>query len=318
MRCIHVFLFIAGIVSSTLWGQENVHQQLYQVFLLEQDGQFERAIHSVQPLTDSKALSRVECGRAWTLLGFAYTEQGQFQRAQNSYEQALRIFEGDTQHIPDYVNALDYFARLYRVTGQQQMARKMWSRAIHIYEQSDDHGGLSRTYTNLAGMAIEQRHIKNAKQSLEKAIAESTLTSEMTDDDHAALSVTEAWIAGIDGEFTQAVHGYGQALELWKLAHGEHHPLTGWGYLLLGRAYAASGQLQDALANIERGLAILNETAGPQSPKYLAGEIIYSQALEQSGMHAAAAKLKTEAELALSNLYRSQCIGCTVSVTTLR
>jgi len=175
MRYIYILLLIAGIVSSTLWGQEDIHQQLHRSFLLEQQGQFDKVIQNVPPLIASNALSRVESGRAWTLLGYAYKEQGQFQQAQNAYEHSLRILEGDTEHVADYANTLDYFARYYRATGQQQVAMQMWSKAARIDEQRNDHGGLARIYISLAGLAIEQHHINDAQRSLEKAIAESKL-----------------------------------------------------------------------------------------------------------------------------------------------
>jgi tetratricopeptide (TPR) repeat protein len=318
MRRIYALMFTVSIISSTLWGQRNPHQQLYQTFLLEQQGQFAKAIQDLRPLICSNALCRVESGRAWTLLGFAYQEQGQYQQAQNAYEQSLHIFKGDIGHIADYASTLDYLARLFRDTSQQKMATKLWLKAVRIDEQRGDHSGAGRIYTGLAGLAIERGHIRDAKSILDKAIAQSKMTTEMTEDDFADLSAAQARIASAEGDTTEAIVEYENALKSWKQQHGMQHPLTGWGYLLLGKALAANGQLQDALVNMRQGLTVLDATIGPRNPKYLAGEIAYATVLEQSGMRVEGLQLKSEAERSLATLIGHQCMDCTVSVAALR
>ena len=317
MKRIYALFLIVGIVSSTLWSQENLQQQLYQSFLLEQKGQFDKAIQSLLSLIASKKLTQAECGRSWTLLGFAYQERGEFQQAQEAYERSLRIFAGDTEHIADYANSLEYSARLYAAMGQEQMAMKMGSKAAEIDVQRNDHSGLARIYTNFAKVAIQEHHRKAARQFLEKATAESHLSNEMTDDENAALFATQAWFASTNGNAGEAVAGYTHALELWKRSHGEQHALTGWGYVLLGQAWSTKGQTQDALMDLRQGLAILQETVGPQNPKYLVAEILYSKLLEQNGMRVEGSEMRAEAEKELRSLLQQQCIDCTVSLTSL-
>jgi tetratricopeptide (TPR) repeat protein len=317
MKRIYALFLFAGIASSTLWSQEDVPHQLNQSVLLEQQGQFDKAIKSLQPLIDSNALSRADLGRAWTLIGFAYKEQGQFQRAQDAYERALRIFEGDKEHTADYANTLEYLARLYQAMRQEQMAMKLGLKAIEIYAQRNDHCALARIYTNLAGAAIQEHRMKDAHGYLEKAKKESRLTNGLTDDDNAALSSTQAWFASSNGKTAEAISANRQALELWRHGHGEQHHFTGWGYVLLGQALTAGGQLQTGLMNLQQGLTILRQTVGPQNPKYLVGEILYAKALEQSGMHTESTRIRNEAEQALGNILNRQCMNCTVSVATL-
>jgi hypothetical protein len=95
--------------------------------------------------------------------------------------------------------------------------------------------------------------------------------------------------------------------------HGEEHPYTGWGYLLLGDAHAEAGQLTTALEEMRQGIAILDRTLSRQNPRYLVAEIAYSRVLDATGSHAEAAQIKAAAEPLLKDIYRRQCIGCTVS-----
>jgi len=318
MMRICLLLLTAGILSPASSGQESVHEQFTQAFLLEQQGQFEPAVHSFQLLVESDALSLAERGRALTLLGYAYRETGRYQESQSAYERALSIFEGDAQYREDYANALDCFAGLSRSTGQSEAASRMWLQALDIYKEQNDHRGIARTYANLAGLAMEQNHVSAAKSSIEKAVAETKVAKDFTDDDLALICETQAWVVSVNGDHKSAIAGYQHTLDLRKHSHGDHFPLTGWSYLILGRAYAANGQIEQALMNMRKGLTILQQTEGSRSPRYLTGEILYSQALDQSGSHGEASRLRASAQQSLSDLYRKQCVGCTLSASSFR
>jgi hypothetical protein len=58
--------------------------------------------------------------------------------------------------------------------------------------------------------------------------------------------------------------------------------------MLLGKAHAQAGQNAVALGEMQKGLRILEQSAGSHNPKYLAAEIAYSRVLDQSGAHTAA------------------------------
>jgi tetratricopeptide (TPR) repeat protein len=318
MRYLFFLPFLAAIASPVIWGEANAHQQLYQAFVLEKQGQFEQAIRTIQPLIGSHDLSTGEIGRAWTMLGNAYQEQWNFDQAQNAYEQALHVLEGNPQYLADYSNTLDFFAGLYRVMGRPDAATKMLTRALNIQEQQQDHHSMTRSYTCLASIAIEQKHVRSAKASLEKALAEAKLTSDLTDDDHAFISDTQAWVASEAGDKSSAVAGYQHSLEILRQSHGEEYALTGFAHLLLGKAYAAKKQFNEALTNMRQGIGILDRTVGPRSPRYLQAQILYSEVLDRSGLHEEAARLKTAAQQGLKDLLGGQCIGCTVSAASLR
>lgn len=308
---------ITCVLSITVWGQETVSSQLDQSFLLERQGKFDKAIQILQSLVQSGVSTGSDLGKAWTLLGVAYKEQGQFQQAQHAYEQGIHIFERDEHDAADYASTLEYLAALYRAMRQEQNAIRLGLRAAAIDDQLGDYTGLTRIYTDIAGAAIQQHDRKIARAYLQRAITESKLADGLTDDDRAALDSTEALFASTNGKPQEAVTKYGEALGLWKSLHGEQHQFTGWGYVILGQALAAKGQSQDGLVNLQRGLTILEQTVGPQNPKYLVGEILYAKVLDQSGRHSEALRLREQAEQSLEGLLNRQCTNCTVSVAAL-
>lgn len=69
------------------------------------------------------------------------------------------------------------------------------------------------------------------------------------------------------------------------------------------------------LNDIRKGLAILADTVGTHSPRYLAAEIAYARVLDSSGEHSESAAIKSTVATELSvlcgecGLYRKRLVG---------
>ena len=244
----------------------------------------------------------------------AYEDQGRFPEAQHAYEQAAQILGAMPAHIVDYAAVIDNFGSLYRDMGQIQIAITMRLKALHLYEQIRDHAGIARSCNNLVGLVLSQNHVREGKKYLKRALEEMKLTNNLDDDDVAAIVSMQGWIADVDGNTSLAISSYQHALDLWKHRNGEEHPITGWGYMLLGKAYVNAGKVDQSLDAMRKGLTILGNTLSHQNPRYLTAEMAYSEVLERTGSLAQAAQLKMEAQQGLKDFYRSQCTGCTISV----
>lgn len=303
---------------SASFAQTSAYQQVNQVFSLEQQGRFASAIALGQPLIDSQKLTGVALGRAYTLLGMAYIQEDKPREAQNAFEKSILIFENKPDYKEDYAAALHSMGALYQSLGQQETAIHLETKALNIYEQISDHATIARVSTNLAGLSISRKQMGAGKKYLQKAIEESKLTDSLDSDDFATLSAIQGWIAILQHDASTAVANYQRSLDLWKHTHGEDHLLTGWGYVLVGRALADTTDKGKALDSVRSGLEILDHTVGRQNPKYFAAQIAYSYVLEVNGFHSEAAQVKTAANQALKNFYRDTCATCTVSITALQ
>jgi tetratricopeptide (TPR) repeat protein len=160
--------------------------------------------------------------------------------------------------------------------------------------------------------------MKQAGKYLKRSAEEMKVATTLDDDDVAAIYSMQAEFAGLNGNVQAAITGYENAMRLWKLADKEDHPNTGWGCMLLGRAHADAGRTDEAAKEMQQGLSILDRTLGRRSPHYLEAELAYSQLLDETGAHDAAAKLRTADEVTLKALSQKQCVGCTISIDALR
>jgi tetratricopeptide (TPR) repeat protein len=317
MRRIKEVLFAVVLAASRLLAQGDPQEQLHEALLFAERGEFDKAIHLAKEVTDSGQSGGVLAGRAWILLGAVYTQQGRFVEAQNAFERSLRILDGP-QFVTDYAAALQNFGGLYNDTGQTAMAGQMWRKVLQLRRQIGDHASISRSLTSLAGFSLTQGRVREAKKYLQNAAEEAKLTRDLTNDDLAIGFEVQAWLKMAEGHAAAAVGDYGRALELCIRIHGEGHWLTGWEYMLRGKAYSYSGNAGQALADMRAGLRILDGALGRRNPRYFTAQIAYAEALDRGGLRAQAAQWRAAGEQAQKDFYRSECAGCTISVAGFR
>jgi len=249
-----LLLFAVG----PLLAQISSANRLTEAFALEKEGKPAPAIVELRTLLDSNSLDALGSGKAWNLLGLAYEDLGEFALSQHAYEESLRILEGLPDNIRDYAMALNDFGALYVATGQLEVAEKLRSKALGLYEKVKDHGGIARSSGDLAGSAFSQKNVAMGSKYLERAVKEARLASDLDDDDRAAIASLQGWKAQLNGDVAMSIVRYRQALDLSRRSHGEEHPFTGWSYLLLGAAHAEAGQLTTGLGEMRQGLAVLD------------------------------------------------------------
>jgi tetratricopeptide (TPR) repeat protein len=298
-------------------SQVNSEQLLGRLTALEQKGSYAEVMEPLAQLIRSRALSEREAGRVQLLLGIAYHQQGALMQAQSAYEKALHLLSHSPAEVADHASALDNFARLSLDMGHPDTALRMETNALKEYEGLSDHADIARSCATLASLAIARGHRRQGKEYLSRALQEAGLASGLDQDFYAAASSAQGWLALLDKNTATAITAYAHAVELWSDAHGEHDMLTGWGYMLLGNSYAQAGRNDKAIEQMQKGLDILNQTIGPNNPKYLAAQISYSQILDKSGEHDQAVRIKNSAQQALKRLSRDSCVDCTVSAFAL-
>jgi tetratricopeptide (TPR) repeat protein len=310
------FLFLLSALP--LPAQIPPNERLTQAYALEREGKPAAAIPQLQQLLSARLLDDAGTATAWNILANAYQDEEDFANARHAYERSVQIYETT---IPNKLDgraaALDDFGQLYVSTQQFDVATRLETEALQLYEQVGDHAGIVRAASHLAGTAFSQGNVTRGSKLLKRAAKEAKLANNLDDDDRAAIESLKGWQAQLNHDVEASISNYGRALTLAEERHGEEHPATGWSYVLLGNADAAAGEWTDAIESMRKGLAILDRTMGAQSEHSLIAEIAYSRALDGAGLHAEAAKIKAQAEPLLKSVARGQCDGCTVTAAAL-
>ncbi len=319
MRSVRACLLALMLVPAALLsGQTAPEKRLVQAFALEREGKLAQATAAIQALLDAKSLNAPNTGKAWNILALAYADQGNFALAQHAYEQSIHLLERSPGNIKDYAMALDGFGGLYLAMGDSKTAARIKLKALHLYEKIEDHTGIAIACSDLAGLAFREKRVRDGRKYLAQSLQEELLPNELDSDNLAAISSMQGWLAQVDGDVSLAVTRYRTSFDLWRKGHGEEHPSTGWGYMLLGNAKAEAGDAVSARADMQRGLGVLDRTLGRRNPRYMAAEIAYSRVLDLTEAHAEADRIRTNAEQELKKFYRDQCVRCTTSATAFR
>jgi tetratricopeptide (TPR) repeat protein len=298
------FLFV---FCGCIRGQSSAQQQLETANGFEQQGQFQRAVEMLRPLAESQRLTVVEAGRARMLLGYAYQEESDFADARRYYEQAASLFRDEPSEKADYATALDNLGDWHRATGDLKAAQKLEKQSLEQYQEAGDHAGAAWALMHLAVIELTRNRTLDAQHDLDEAEKQAALAQNRDHDFAAALYSAKGWLAALEGKSLTAVFDYTQSLTLRTC---KTCMLTGWEYVLLGRAYANDGQLNAGLSNLRQGLAILGDAPGPHSRRYLAAEMAYAQVLDSAGEQAESAALRNSAKNELMAAEGEKCPTC--------
>jgi tetratricopeptide (TPR) repeat protein len=318
MRHLYWTLLTLSLLCMPTFGQSNPHTTLHDALVLENRGSFDDAAKVAKAAIDSGQLSGNELGRGYIILAVACQGAGDFANAQASFDHSVQVLEHDREHPEDYASALENYAGFYSELGQIDVAAPMWRKAFHLRQRIGDHTGTALSLTRLAELALARNRLREAQLYLQKASNEAKISSDFIDDDKAFFFETQGWLAMAEHDAPAAISAYQHALELVEKSRGEQHWLAGWEHMLLGKAYAESGNFRSAFANMQSGLTILDHALGQKNPKYVAAELAYSRVLDQFGFHTEAAQMRAVGEKANKDYYSSQCAGCTINVAAFQ
>lgn len=307
------FASVVLFAEIPLFGQVTPEQKLTEAYSLERNGDAAMAIPQLQSLLDSKSLDPAGIGKAWNVLGLAFEDEGDFSASRHAFEQSIEAYEGVPNDARDYAMVLDDFGEFFVTTGQLDLAVRVMERALKLYEANQDHAGVARASSDLAGALLSQKNIREGRKSLDRALKASRLTNKLDDDDLATLASLEGWLAQCEGNLPTSVSKYQRSLDLMRTYHGEEHTSTGWAYVLLGQAHAEMGDLSKSITEMTKGLAILRRTLNSQDPRLLSAQIAYSRVLDKAGKGSEARLMRAKAQAQMRAFRNSQCVDCTVS-----
>jgi tetratricopeptide (TPR) repeat protein len=311
-------LISAWLGCSPLLGQGPLNKQIEDAVRLEEQGKYAPAINLIKNVLQTAQLNSVELARADIMLGFANRGLGNFIAAENAFDRSLRILEHDPNHIGDYAAALQNYAALYVDLGQYRPAQTMWEKALRLRRQQGNHADAARALLDLAELQVAEKQLHKARRYVDDASQEMKVATDLLDDDRIAFLETDAFVALQEGQAMLAVAGFRASLELCIRTYGQQHWLTGWEHALLGKAQSQMGDSESALANVQEGMAILNQVFGSKSRKSLFAQTLYSQVLDRAGQHLEATRMKETVEQERKDLGMTGCPGCTINVAGFR
>ena len=308
------------VTATPSFAQQPQPPTLSQVQSLIDQGQSRAAITLLEPLLqpESHVLGEDERGIAWNLLGVAYSDFENYNKARHSYEMAIQILRSMPSQQVQYASALDGLGAVEESTGHFDESNALRIKARRLYENLDNHSGIAVTSSNLAMIAVEQKNLTLAHQNIARAFHEVPLSKGFQDNDLAVMCTVKGTLANAERDFRTAIAAYKQAIDLWTRAQGPRFLMLGVAYALLGDELDKIGEYQEAISDLQHALMLLEDAPGKDSAAYLRVELAYAHALRDSGSKQEASRREKEAKTALANVRAQQCVGCTISAESFR
>ena len=119
----YVLIFILS--SCALLSEDPKDTRPEPLSQMSRQGRFRELVEAAKPLLDGSDLNPLERGKAWTFVGYAYQQQGDFSDAIPAYEKALQIISGNGEETQEYATALSAFSGLYLDMGQPEIAQRV-------------------------------------------------------------------------------------------------------------------------------------------------------------------------------------------------
>lgn len=311
-------LFVLLLLVTSVFAEPS--DPLLQARKLSEQGQSRAAISLLEPLVqrEAHALDDTHLGIAWNLLGSAYVNLEDYDKARHCYETAIRILQTVPTEQLQYATALDNLATAELATDHSDAAKALRIRARRVYEGLGNDAGIAIVSSNLAMVNLKQNDLHEARQNLTEAFEAAERTKQLTDNNLAEIYIVKGCLANAERNFQAAVGAFQQAIDLWIRKYGDQFFMLGTAYALRGQAYSDLGDHQKAVADLQHALALLAGTPGPNTPAYFMVEFAYARALRDTGAKRDAARLEKEAKAALISIRTQQCGGCTISAESLR
>lgn len=312
------WLLALSLLHAPAQGEQSIAAQILQADRLRTAGQPKAAVEILEPLLRSNIDAPDQAGFAWNVLGSSYLDLEIFAKARACYQAAIESYRSLPQAHAEYAASLTNLGSLEEGTGQLESAKKMYERANQIYETLGNAMGITITATDLAVVNAAQNHFKADRRYLAKALEGAKHAAALREDDIAVMYSAASALAIHDGKYQEAISNIQRSLDCWTHAHGPAYFMLGVGYALRAQALAMTGEYQRALADGQRGLAIVDAARGRNNVAYFRVEMIYAEVLRASGERERGSQLEKQANRSLAELEARQCNGCTINASAYR
>ncbi|MGZ4032667.1 MAG: helix-turn-helix domain-containing protein [Tumebacillaceae bacterium] len=187
-------------------------------------------------------------GRTLMMMGTAYKNQGQYDRAHQHIERAIRILSQTSDGIT-HARAIHNLGELEWKMDQFEKARKSFLRSFKLKRQTNDHGTIQNTLRALARLSIKQGRLDEARHFLNDCLSRAELL-----DNPLQLAITWRHLGDLaleEQNEEEFIHQYKKAIDAFEkldfsIEIAETAEKLGEFYLQKGRERLAIPYLQAA------------------------------------------------------------------------
>lgn len=257
-----------------------------------------------------------EQGALWVQLATRYHSEANFLKAEDAYNQALRLLKDTPSAGAEYANALDDLVALYLNYGHIEEAESVRKRAVSAREKLATPSDIGLSQVHLADIAYARHQYKKAERFALRGLSEMDQSSDPPRVGKLSALIIVAYSRCLQGHPAEGLTSAQQALAWASARFAPQSGAMGFALQTLGFAEWKNGAPQQGEASMQRGIQILRAQLVPGDPR-LAGVLLqYRDYLITASRPAEAQEIHEEV-LRMNGQAGPVCAACTVSVYSL-
>jgi len=299
-------LLVAVVVGSA--GGSSAQSIDYQLRIT----QLSQAIHSAA----FQHLPQEQQGRVWAELGVSYWNVIDFARAEDAYNQSLRLLKNLPSDQAQYAATSEDLASLYLGSGRVSDAESAAERAFRVRRKSGDPVQIALSQVHMADIALVRHQFKEAEKLTQQGMQ--TLLSASDPPKNAILSgwITLTYARCSTKRCSEGKWNAQQAITFARENFPPASPPIGFAQETLAFAEWKSGATQEAEKDMLGAIQILRQTLAPADPRLAGVMLQYRTYLVESNRTLEARTIEQEVRT-MTRAAGSGCGNCEVSVNTL-
>ena len=206
-----------------------------------------------------------------TILGIAYTNMGNYPKAEITYLEGKAIHEKTSgKEHPGYINSLINLGYIYRMMGDYAKAETSYLEVKTIHEKVSgrEHSGYVNSINHLADLYHEMGDDAQAETYYREAKTIQEKVSGKDNIDYATTVNNLAAVLCAMGKYAQAETSYREAINILEKILGKEHPNYAFSLGNLGTVYRKMNVYTKAEIYYREAQTILEKDLGKEHPTY--------------------------------------------------
>ena len=261
-------------------------------------------------------LPNAQVGRLWAQIASDEQDLGRLDQAEQAYNRALQVLEHDPALADDYAIVLNNLGTLYAVRGDAKASLDCRKRALAIQQKRGDPLAIARADGHLADAYLRLGRNKEAREHAHAAFSAMDELPAATSSDKGSALVAYSYASCMTGHCTEGLAAAHRAHALAAAMHSGESFALGQVFVAEGFAEWRTGDLAAAERDLREGVRILRANLAAGHPFIIQALEIYRECLSDAHKNAEATQVADEVQSAMAT--SRSCVGCTVSVHSLR
>jgi tetratricopeptide (TPR) repeat protein len=258
-------------------------------------------------------------GKLWLQMACDYADEEDFQRAEDAYSRALRLFQRPSSQR-EYAYTLDALGVLYHHVARLKEAESLLRKSLAIFEEIHEEAGVPEVHADLAALLLNEGRFAASEQESTKAVTELGGLTKPNQRDLIAALIASSYAKCFQARCEEGIRDAERARMLASQKSSKDSLEVISALLAVGFEHWKNGSEAEGDRSMREAVTLIREKNDMTSAMLIDSQlkVLSEYAVYLRERHQKDKAREVEAEVAqLKETKRPDCRNCTVSVMGL-